>query len=323
MVIRINSNSKSTVFGMNTVITYNVFGEQSDYALKVAEEETYRLEAMLSRFIPGSDISRINCFAGSKPEKVNDETYELLSKAIEFSKRCGGCFDVTIGPLVALWNEAKDTLEPPNVSKIKKAVPLVGYRDLIMQSRNKSIVLKRSGQSIDLGGIGKGFAADKVLEVFKKFGVSSAYTNFGGNVAVIGAKPDGSVWRVGIQHPRQENKLVGVISVIDNSVVTSGDYQRYYIGNNGNRYHHILNPSTGYPAQAGLISATIVAKSSLEADALSTILFVAGAERGIRILKSFPETEAILIDEKLSVYITRGLVNCFQPCDSVNINIIN
>jgi thiamine biosynthesis lipoprotein len=179
------------------------------------------------------------------------------------------------------------------------------------------------GQSINLGGIGKGYAGDKFLEVFKKYGISSAYTNIGGNVVALGTKPDGSPWRVGIQHPRQESSLIGLVSVADKAVVTSGDYQRYFIGNNGKRYHHILDPSTGYPAESGVISVTIVADSSTVADALSTILFVAGMEKGLELLGRFPGVEAILVDMDLQVYITAGLMEYFQASEGISVDILN
>jgi FAD:protein FMN transferase len=159
--------------------------------------------------------------------------------------------------------------------------------------------------------------------VFKKYGVSSAYTNIGGNVVALGTKPDGSPWRVGIQHPGQENRLIGLVSVTDKAVVTSGDYQRYFIGSNGKRHHHILNPSTGYPAESGLVSVTIVADSSMAADALSTILFIAGMKKGIELLKRFSGVEAIFVDIDLQVHITAGLKEYFQAGEGIRVNILN
>ena len=315
--------AQSTNLGMGTVITHKVFGGQTQQALQAAEKETVRLEGMLSRFIPESEISRINSSAGIRSEKVSSEAYAVLSRAVEFSKCCQGCFDVTIGPLVNLWSILKDTSKPPYESRIKEILPLVDYTDLALDHCKKAVGLKKAGQSIDLGGIGKGFAADKILEVLKKYGISSAFTNFGGNVATIGAKPDGSPWRIGIRHPRQENNLTGVVSVVNKSVVTSGDYQRYFIDSNGKRYHHILDPTTGYPSESGLISVTIVADSSMTADALSTILFTAGMENGIEILKAFPGTEAILIDMNLLVYVTRVLKDYFQTTEGIRINILD
>ncbi len=314
---------QSTSFGMGTVITHKVFGEQAGAALKAGEAETVRLDRMLSRFIPQSEISRINSSAGIKAEQVSSETFEVLSGASEFSKCSQGCFDVTIGPLTALWYESRETLNLPSASNMKKALHMVDYKDLTLDDRNRAVKLKHVGQSIDLGGIGKGFAADKIIATFKKHGVLSAYTNFGGNVATIGTRPDGSLWQVGIQHPRLEGEIIGVVSVENQSVVTSGDYQRYFIGRDGRRYHHILNPVTGYPSESGLISVTLIADNSMMADALSTILFITGLERGIELLKSFPGAEAIMSDTNESIYITHGLKGRFQPCANVELRMIH
>lgn len=315
--------AQSMNLGMSTVMTHRAFGKHAEESLIVVRDEAVRLEKLLSRFIPGSEISRINRSAGVKSERLSGDTYEVLSRAIEFSRYCQGLYDVTIGPLVTLWNNANNTCKPPKDSRIRQVLPFVDYTDMLLDTCEQTARLKRKGQSIDLGGVGKGFVGDKFLEVFKKYGVSSAFTNIGGNVVALGTKPDGFPWRVGIQHPRQENSLLGLVSVVDKAVVTSGDYQRCFIGSNGKRYHHILNPSTGYPAEAGLVSVTIVADSSTTADGLSTILFLAGMKKGLAFLRQFPGAEAIFVDLELQVYVTEGLRDCFQALEGINVNIIN
>ncbi|MDF2524418.1 MAG: thiamine biosynthesis protein ApbE [Clostridiales bacterium] len=318
----ISMGAQSINLGMGTVITHRAFGKHAEESLKAVGEEALRIEKMLSCFIPESEISRINRSAGVKCESLSHDTYEVLSRAIEFS-RSQGLFDVTIGPLVSLWNNGKDTFNPPEESRIKQIIPLVDYTDLLLDPCKKTARLQRIGQSIDLGGIGKGFAGDKFLEIFKEHGVSSAFTNIGGNVVALGRKPDGSQWRVGIQHPRQGDDLIGFVSVTDKAVVTSGDYQRYFIDSNGKRHHHILDPSTGYPAESGLVSVTIVADSSTAADALSTILFIVGIEKGIRLLRQFDRVEAILVDLDLQVYVTAGLKKCFQAGEGISVNVLD
>lgn len=311
--------AQSVSYGMGTVITNRVFGRHAEEALKAAIKETARLEGLLSRFIPDSEVSRINASAGKSREKTGGETCELLLKAVEFSKFSKGCFDVTIGPLTYLWAGARAGSEPPAEAAINRMLGLVDYEELDFDPCEGVIGLKRKGQSIDPGGVGKGYAADKVLEVYRKYGITSAFTNFGGNVAVIGAKPDGSMWDIGIQHPRRDDGLIGAISIENGSVVTSGDYQRYFIGNDGERYHHVLDPKTGYPAKSGLVSVTVASRSSVTADALSTALFVAGIEKGLRFLEAFAGTEAVFIDNKLCVYATRGLRGKFQPNKGVGV----
>ncbi len=316
-------DAKSTNHGMNTVMTHRAFGRYAEEALKAVGSEAVRLEELLSRFIIGSEVNRVNSSAGIKCEIVSGDTYEVLSRSAEYSRYSQGLFDVTVGPLVTLWGEGKETQKAPEESRIRQVLSLVDYNDLILDPGKKTAGLRRKGQSIDLGGIGKGFAADKFLHVFKEYGIPSAFTNIGGNVVALGTKPDGSPWRVGIQHPRRENALIGLVSVVDKAVVTSGDYQRYFFGSNGKRYHHILDPTTGYPVNAGLVSVTAVAANSMAADALSTILFVAGLDKGLKFLKRFPGVEAIFVDTSLKVHITDGLQECFRAAEDISFTIIN
>jgi thiamine biosynthesis lipoprotein len=222
-----------------------------------------------------------------------------------------GLFDVTIAPLVDLWNY-KYASDVPKVVDIETALTLVNSRDLKLTPHNKTAMLQNKGQSIDLGGIGKGFISDHFINRIKEFDLTSAFINIGGNVSTIGNKPDGSPWRIGIRHPRNPECLIGVVSVTNLSVVTSGDYERYFIDKNGNRFHHILDPRSGYPVSSGLISVTIIAERALEADALSTMVIITGLTRGLSILEQFPDIKAIIIDDHLQVYITQNLREQYQ-----------
>ncbi len=316
-----NTMAESAHTGMGTEMTHKAFGRHAEEALRAVAGEAARLENMLSRFRPGSEIVRISKSAGIKSEKLSPDTYEVLSGAIGFSRICQGLFDVTIGPLVDLW-DYKNALVIPDEAKIKQVLPLVNYSDLILDPHEKAAGLQKSGQSLDLGGIGKGFASDRFLEIYQEYGVESAFTNIGGNVSTLGTKPDGTPWRIGIRHPREDDRLLGVVSVASKAVVTSGDYERYFIDQEGRRHHHILDPTTGYPAESGLISVTVVASSGMAADALSTIVFVAGMEKGLRLLGEFPETEAVLVDADLQVYVTQGLEKCFQAVTGIETNIL-
>lgn len=304
--------------GMGTEMAHKAFGRHSKKALRAVEKEAQRLECLLSRFLPESDISRINRSAGVKLEKITFETYEILSCAMECSAISRGFFDITVGPLVDLW-DYKHASEPPANNKIEKVLPLVNYNDLELDAFPKTAGLKNSGQSVDIGGIGKGFASDRFMEIFQEYGVTSAFSNIGGNVSTLGNKPDGLPWRVGIRHPRI-NGLLGAVAVTGKAVVTSGDYERYFLDKEGRRFHHILNPITGYPAESGLVSVTVVTESAMTADALSTAVFVAGLERGLALIKKYPRAEAVLVDAKLKVYVTQGLRQCFQASSEINVN---
>jgi len=311
----VNSNAavEAVYAGMGTEMTHKVFGRRSIIALRSIENEAKRLEYLLSRFLPKSDVSRINRSAGVKSEKVSSKTCEILLHAKECSVISQGLFDITIGSLVDLW-DYKHASKTPEIGDIEQVLPLVNYSDLEVDEVKKTVKLKNFRQSVDLGGIGKGFAGDRFMEIFREYGITSAFSNIGGNVSTLGNKPDGSPWCVGIRHPRQ-NGLIGAVSVTGKAVVTSGDYERYFLDKEGRRFHHILNPVNGYPAESGLVSVSIVANSAMTADALSTAVFVAGLDRGHALIEKYSrvsQVEAILVDEKLKVYVTRGLKTCFQ-----------
>lgn len=308
-------------FGMNTSILYKVMGENAKFAIAQAESEILRLERELSRFIPSSEISKINLNSGLYHVKISHETYEILSYSLMLSEITLGLFDITIAPLIDLW-DYKHSNAAPFKFKIKKTLRKINYHDLILNSLGNTAYLRKSGESIDLGGIGKGYASDRCIEIFEALGVTSAYVSIGGNVSTLGIKPDESMWSVGIRHPRYGGCLIGAVKVSGKSVVTSGDYERYFIDRKGNRWHHILDPTTGYPAHSGLISATVIAESAMVADAISTAIFVAGMSKGLEYLDKFQGAEAILIDDNLTVYITKGLKEYFQPLEGMKATII-
>jgi thiamine biosynthesis lipoprotein len=307
---------------MGTVMTHKVYGQDAKESLEAVCREITRIEALFSRFLPDSDISRVNRSAGIRSEKVSPETYNVLKEAHQYSNYSKGKFDVTIGPLVNVWGKSKESCTPPDESSIRQLLPFVNYHDLILSPRRLTAGLRHAGQSIDVGGLGKGFTGDKVREIFNTFGITSAYSNFGGNVVTLGAKPDGSPWLVGIQHPRKEEKVIGTVAVANCSVVTSGDYQRYITDSSGRRYHHILDPTTGFPSESGLISVSVVTESSLQADLLSTSVFITGMKTGHELLRRFPRTEAVLVDSALHVYITQGLKDRFRAEKDIAVTIL-
>jgi len=308
---------------MGTIMTHKAFGRRAEESLQAVCGEVARLEALLSRFRPGSDIDRVNRSAGRRSEKVSRETYDLLARAGEFSCSFPGCFDLTVAPLVTLWHAARESAGPPEESQIKQVLPLVNHRDLVLDPWRTTAGLRQAGQGLDLGGIGKGYAGDRIAQLYARFGIRSAYSNLGGNVVAVGARWDGRPWQIGIQHPRREDRLIGSVSAVDQSVVTSGDYQRCFTGGDGKRYHHILDPATGRPAESGLISVTVVADRSVTADALSTILFVAGPEKGLGFLAGFRHAEAVLVDAGLQVRITKGLRDRFEAEKGVAVTILS
>lgn len=312
---------ESESFCMSTEITYKVFGENAASAVAEAEAALLRLENILSRFIPDSEVSMINQNAGKEYVDVSSETFEVLSCASRLSEISGGLFDITVGPLIDLWNY-KHSFQVPEDEKIQHALSLVNYHDLMLNPDEQSAGLRRSEQSIDLGGIGKGYISDCLVKTLQKYGVVSAFVNIGGNVSTLGNKPDGSSWSVGIRHPRHDGCLIGAVKVTGQAVVTSGDYERYFIDDTGKRRHHIINPITGYPVESGLISVTVVADSAMIADGLSTAIFAAGMDKGLGYLTHFPGVDVVLVDNRQRIFITRGLKETYQTVEGIDVIVI-
>lgn len=307
------------IFAMDTVMEFKVFGDdKAKEALEQAIERVREIEDRMSATKEGSDVVNINQNAGKKPVKVHDDTFYVVEKALEYGQLTDGDFDITIRPIVELWGIMSDNPRIPKEEEIQEKLDLVDYRKVKLDKKSKTVYLEKEGMGIDLGAITKGYTADEVTRILKKAGVKHALINLGGNVFVIGNKPDGSLWRIGIQDPRSEETgetHIAVLDVEDLTIVSSGDYERYMVDvykDTGVRYHHIFDPKTGVPARSGLIACTIVAKSSIDADALSTSLFIMGKDEGFRFIEEMSDVEAIAITEDKEIYITEGLKDKFR-----------
>ena len=270
-------------FYLDTVITLTAYTEDKQ-VLKDALEECGRYEQMLSRTIEGSDVWRIN-HAKGEPVEVSDDTMNILRCAQEISGKSGGAFDVTIAPVSTMWNFTKEPHELPDAEAIAKAAELVDYTRMKLEGNQVTLP---EGMMIDLGGIAKGYIADRVKAYLKERGVKYAILSFGGNIVAIGnTKPDGTSWRVGIQDIDKQTGEYMLISLNKGgSTVTSGTYERGF-DLDGVRYHHLLSAETGWPVQNELASVTIFSESSMEGDALSTTAFVLGTEKGLELIKYF------------------------------------
>jgi len=302
----------SAVMAMGTVITQRVYGDKGQEAIDEASARIAELEDLLTFNEPEGDINKLNENAGKQKVELQPETLLLLEMAQKVSKLSGGAFDVTIGPVVKAWGIGTDNARIPSDQELQELLKLVNYKDLVLEGN--TAYLNKEGQMVDLGGIAKGYAGDMARDIYKKYGIKSAFINLGGNVVTLGTKPDGSLWSVGVRDPRPtvegEELIIGAITVADKAVVTAGDDQRYFeVG--GVRYHHILDPHTGYPAQSDLMSVTLVMDSSLEADALDTAAFILGLEKGKAMLEEYGGVEAVFITRDKKVYITDGLKDSF------------
>jgi thiamine biosynthesis lipoprotein len=305
-------------FALGTVIHQEVYGANAQKAADEVSAKIKELDALWTINNPGGDINKLNDHAGEGYIELNPETISILKSARKISDLSGGAaFDITVAPLVKAWGVGTENPQVPAADFVKKLVSLVNYQDVLIDEATNSAGLRMKGQMVDLGGIAKGYIGDLAIEIYKNNGITSAFVNLGGHVVVLGSKPDGSAWRVAIQDPRGQNgAFVGVVSVSDKAVVTSGDYQRYFT-ENGKRYCHILDPRTGYPADSGLMSVTIVASSSTEADGMSKV-FVLGLDQGMALIERYGKAEAVFITDDKKVYVTPGLQDNFHLEDATN-----
>lgn len=278
----------------DTVITVTLYGnkKKADSRLSDIFKMAKRYENLLSDKIESSDISRINN-AGGSFVTVDKDTLEAIRYALQYSEESDGVFDLTVGDLSDLWDFKNNTGTIPDKRAIKNALRHIDYRNV--EINGDQVRLKDPQSSIDLGGIAKGFIADKMKARLKKLGAKSGIINLGGNVLVIGRRPDGKKYTVGIQRPfSDDGTALFTIQAADMSVVTSGTYQRYF-KKDGRIYHHILNLSNGYPYNNGLDSVTIITKQSTKADALSTTVFCMGVDKGLAYVNSLKGVEAVFV----------------------------
>ncbi|MFP4409799.1 MAG: FAD:protein FMN transferase [Spirochaetaceae bacterium] len=302
-----------TEYALGTYISVRVYGEAEDELLNELFDRVKEIEAKMSVSeddYETTELLELNRRAGREPYTVSSDTYEVLEAAREYSELTDGAFDLSIGPLVNLWNVGSEDAAVPEEQAIAEAVSRVDYSDVSFEADN-TVYLEEPGMAVDVGAIAKGYAADQAARILLDAGVEHALLDFGGNIVTIGNKPDGSEWRIGIQHPEESrNHYLGILEGANETVVTSGPYERYFV-EDGVRYHHILDRKTGYPARNGLLSSTIVAEESIQADAISTATFVLGMEEARELVRSL-EVEAIFVSEERKVWVSPGLRERFE-----------
>ena len=294
-------------FLMGTLVTITLqhtSSEKANAAFDSAFDEIARIEKLMSPYNHHSDIYRAN-HSGSDPVKISDETFALIKEALRISGKTEGTFDITYASIADLWNYRKDNFSPPSKTIINSRMRAFNYRNIILNTGNKTIALKNNAQ-IGLGGIAKGYAIKKAVYTLKQKNIPGGIVEAGGDLQVIGTK-QGKPWKIGIQHPRKKNDLAATLKLHDeDSVATSGDYQRFRM-HKGKRYHHIIDPGTGFPSRSGLISVSVIAKDPVLADAWATALFVMGAEKGINLLKKNPHIKAVFITSEFTMMTSHEL----------------
>ncbi|GHT59421.1 FAD:protein FMN transferase [Spirochaetia bacterium] len=320
-----------TEFVLGTICNVNLFegGPQKRYAEIFARLR--EIEDVMSANRTGTDLDRINQNAGLAPVKVDPELIAVLERALAFAEASDGAFDPTVGPLVKLWGIGSDNARVPAQDEIDSALALIDWRDLVIDREQGTAFLRRPGMALDLGAIAKGYAADEAVRLAEKNKVKRALIDLGGNIFAHGARRGGNglrasrksatggnaPWRIGIQDPRDNRgAYIGVLQAVNKSIVTSGIYERFFVDLDGNHYHHLLSTRDGYPVNNGLLSVTIIADHSIDADGLSTSTFALGYEKGRALVESVPGADALFIFEDLSVRLTPGAATAFTLSNS-------
>ncbi len=296
------------LFAMDTVMSFTACGPHARAAIDAAMAEVQRLDALLSTGNPDSEISRLNRNGGGA---VSADTLALLDASARVYEDTGGLFDCSVYPLMELWGFPSGEYRVPSDGEIAAALALVDGSRVRTEGENRAVL--GAGQRIDLGGIAKGYAAQRVIEIYQAHGVESGMVSLGGNVQTLGTKPDGSPWRIGVRDPEGvQGSYLGVLPVTDRAVVTSGGYERYF-QQDGQTYIHILDPRTGRPAESDLLSVTVVSGDGTAADGLSTALYIMGREGAARYWRNHSEElELVLVARDGTVYISPGLQDIYQ-----------
>lgn len=329
-----NANKSCTkqLFAMDTLMSFTAYGKNCEQAVDAAIKEVKRLDTLLSTGSPDSEISKLN---ETGVGVVSEDTAVLFERALSVYETTGGLFDVTVYPLMKLWGFPSGEYHVPSGEELAEILPLVDVSLVKFEEVWSGMqVTLGEGQQVDLGGIAKGYTSARIMEIYQEYGVRSGMVSLGGNVQVLNKKPDGSAWRIGIRNPtgnenhtndsstvenggtiNNSSGIVAVLEVENRAVVTSGGYERYF-EENGNRYIHILNPRTGYPADGELASVTVVSPDGTLADALSTALYIMGLESALNYWMTYGDDfELVLITEAGKIYATPGLENCLKAAD--------
>lgn len=283
--------SRSGIY-FDTYITITIYDKTQEEILDHCFDMCKKYEDTLSKTIEDSEVSLINSSKG-KAVKVSEDTIEIIEKSIYYSEISEGLFDITIAPLTELWDFHENSKkEIPKEEDIKKALSHVSYKNIKIDKEKSTVALSDPEAKIDLGGIAKGYIADKLKEYLISEGVESALINLGGNIEAIGSKPDGSSFLIGIKKPFSEKEIIDSVEIKNNSVASSGVYERYFIKDD-KLYHHILSPKTGYPVESDLYGASVICFSAEDADAIGTICILLGYERAKELTDSIKDLKVI------------------------------
>ncbi|MBQ5339034.1 MAG: FAD:protein FMN transferase [Oscillospiraceae bacterium] len=291
------------IFAMDTYMNIKAYGRDAEAAVAEAEARIYKLEQTFSVTDETSDIRKIN-HAEGQPVTVSADTVSVLQTAQNMHHESGGAFCISLYPVLCAWGFTVGEYRIPSDSEITNLLQNVDDTQITVDAQT---VRCPDAMQIDLGAVAKGYTGDAVMEIMQQHQIASAIINLGGNVQTCGSKPDGSAWTVGITDPFAPDSLLGTVRVTDKAVITSGNYERYFTGDDGQKYWHILDPADGFPADRGLVSVTVIGSSGAECDALSTALFVEGTEQAIQHWRRRSDFEMILVTADSELLLTEGI----------------
>ncbi|EUJ28109.1 FAD:protein FMN transferase [Listeria cornellensis] len=306
-----------TEFLMGTINVVKIYDKGKEDVLLKAFDRIKELDKQIttSDSAKSSEVDKINLAAGVNPVKVNDDVYYLIKEGLKYSASSGGSFDITIGPLTSLWHIGFDDAKKPSQAEIDAVLPLIDYKKVKLDDTKKTVFLEEKGMELDLGAIAKGYIADEVADVLDKNKVTTAIIDLGGNIIVKGDSPKGGDWVVGIQDPfESRGTVIGTVPEANKSIVTSGIYERF-LEVDGVKYHHLLDPKTGYPFDNDIAGVSIISEKSIDGDGLSTATFSKGIQGGMDFIETYKGVEAIFVSKEKKVYITSGLQGKFKLTD--------
>lgn len=304
------------IFAMDTYMSLKAYGGNAQPALDEAKKRITELEAELSVTSETSDISRLN---SEGQAEIGEDALLLINKAIEMGGKTGGSLDITLYPVLKSWGFTTGEYRVPADSELEKLLENVDYSAI--EISGNTVTLPENFQ-IDLGSLAKGYTGDEVMDIMQENGVNSAIISLGGNVQALGSKPDGSDWNVAVVDPFAPESNMCVLTISDKAVITSGNYERYFTGEDGQLYWHILDPADGRPADNGLVSVTVIGSSGLDCDALSTALFVMGSDRAVDYWKNDGSFEMILVSGDGEISYTQGLEGSFENVSAMPAEVI-
>ena len=314
--------TKNTLL-MDTVITLRASGKNAQAAVDESIDRLKEIDKMASATNPDSDITKINQAAGDKAVAVHPEIVKMVQTSIQFSKLTDGSFDITVGPLINLWGIGTDKQGVPSDTDIKQKLTFVDYHKIELDEKANTVGLKDKGMAIDLGAVAKGFATDEVLAIYEKHQIKNGLISLGSStVYALGKNKSGAAWTIGIVNPRDENSdnYLGVLHLSNEAISTSGDYERYFI-KDGKRYHHILDPKTGYPADTGVMSTTLIVNDKVKdkgmvSDILSTAVFILGKDKGLELMQKLDGVSGEITTTDKKLYTTSGFDKRIEDLNS-------